>query len=116
MEKTVENSIVGLSVEIVLSPAHQREFLQVVIKIVKEGREEEGNHSYNLQRNVEKDYHFELQSEWLYENSMEDHIRSQNFGALLGALNVLSTDYQVKIHNLSLLEGKELIRQIRNQR
>lgn len=115
MKDILENNSVIFSIEVKLSPTHQREFLQVVLKIIKEGRQEEGITSYNLQRDMENDYHYELNSEWQNKQSIEKYIKSQNFGALLGALKLLSLHFDIKIHQLSFQEGEELIKQLRNQ-
>ena len=64
---------------------------------------------------MEKDYRYELQSEWKDKHAMESYIRSQGFGALLGALNVLTQSYDIKIHKLSVQEAKALIKEIRNR-
>jgi quinol monooxygenase YgiN len=110
-----EKNTVSLIAEIKLSPSHQREFLQVGLKIMQEGRLENGNEGYNLQRDMEKDFHYELQSEWKDKKSMETYIQSQSFGALLGALNVLTLSFDIKIHRMSAQEGKALIKHIRNK-
>jgi quinol monooxygenase YgiN len=111
----IEKRAISLNVEVLLLPNHQREFLQVALKLVNEGRMHAKNESYHLHRDMEKDYYYEMHSKWQDKKSMEDYIRSQTFGALLGALNILSLKFDIKIHSMSLKEGKDFINQVRKK-
>ena len=107
--------MIDLSVQIEIHSIHQQEFLQIASDIVKNAKTEDGCVSYQLHKNMEKDYSYTIETEWKTKEAMASHIGSQQFGALLGALKFLSRSYHFNVNEVQYAGGDEIISQIRSR-
>jgi quinol monooxygenase YgiN len=50
-----------------------------------------------------------IEQRWKHRSFMEDHLRSDLFSALIGAIQVLSQSYEIRINESSRTEGMEAV-------
>jgi quinol monooxygenase YgiN len=94
---------------------NQREFIQTSELVMKKTREEKGCVSCHLVRDTEDQKLFLLMAEWKTRKDLLRYICSDGFGALSGALDLLSNRVETKVHSISSTQGIEMLTKIRNQ-
>ena len=75
-----------------------KEFLQTILSIVKSVREEQGCLSCNFYQDMEHENMFRLVGKWANQEDMKNHLRSDSFSVLLGSMNLLHEDPDVKFY------------------
>jgi len=71
--------------------------------------------SCHVVKDFEDEKVFLLIEEWKTREDLFRHLCSRDFGALSGALHVLSNETEMKIHTISSTEGIETLTKVRNQ-
>ena len=71
--------------------------------------------SCHVVKDFEDEKVFLLIEEWKTREDLFRHLCSRGFGALSGALHVLSNKAEMKIHTISSTEGIETLTKVRNQ-
>jgi quinol monooxygenase YgiN len=94
---------------------NQREFIQTAELVMKKTRKEKGCMSCNLVKDTENQKVFLLMAEWKTREDLLRHICSDGFGALSGALDLLSNRTETKINSISSTQGIEMSTKIRDQ-
>jgi len=93
-----------------------KEFLQTILSIVKSVRGEEGCLSCNFYQDMEHENKFRLVGKWAKQEDMKNHLRSDSFSVLLGSMNLLHEDPDVKFYVGSCTgSGMEAINMVRAQ-
>jgi quinol monooxygenase YgiN len=113
--KELHTQKIILNIKVDVPVRNQKEFLQAALSIIRESRENYDCTSIKLNREIENENVFNIFSEWPMQRCIEEYIKSKNFGAMLGAINILAKDSELKIQNLSKADGIELIQSIRNR-
>jgi quinol monooxygenase YgiN len=93
----------------------QREFIQTTEIVMKKIRKEKGCISCHLVKDTENEKVFLLMEEWKTREDLFRHVCSDCFGALSGALQLLSNKTETKIYNVSFAHGIEKLAEIRAQ-
>ncbi len=98
------------TVEIILRirPGKREEFLQTIRSIQNNLKEEEDLVKAALYQNMNDSLAFHLIEDWRSQDSMEQYIRSERFGVLMGALKVLCSQSEVKYQISSDSLGRKL--------
>ena len=89
-----------ITVTISMHVPHEKtkEFLQTVLLIVKSVRREEGCLSYHFYQDMEKENRFRLVGKWANQEHLKKHLRSDTFSILLGSMNLLQEDPDVRFY------------------
>ena len=91
-----------------------KEFLQTILSIVKSVRGEDGCLSCNFYQDMEHENMFRLVGKWAKQEDMKNHLRSDSFSVLLGSMNLLHEDPEVKFYVGSCTgSGMEAVHMVR---
>jgi quinol monooxygenase YgiN len=97
-------------------PEKAKEFLQTILFIIKSVRAEPGCLSYHFFQDMEKENKFRLVGKWIKQEDMYNHLRSDTFSILLGAMNLLKESPDIKFYVASCTaSGMEPINMIRRK-
>ena len=99
--------------KISIPPEKRRELLQTLHSLMNRIRHEKGCVSYNFYQDVENENVFIHNGEWETQADLEKHLRSDKFGVLLGALNVLSDMPEIRFNTLAHTAGIEALKKFR---
>ena len=99
--------------KISVKPENRKEFLQTLNSLIGGIRHGKGCVSYNLYQGVENDNAFMLIEEWETQADLDNHLRSDRFGVLLGALNLLSDTPEFRFDTLAHAAGIEALKAFR---
>ena len=97
-------------------PEKQLEVTQTLLSMIASTGKETGCLSYAVFCDIEDKNRFSLLEEWETREDMDQHIRSNRFGVLLGTKTLLSEPPKIQIHTVSQSEGMEAIHAARNKR
>lgn len=84
-------------VEIAVNPKKTGEFLEFFLSIANEIKGDNGYRSLQLYMHRDHAYNYALLSDWESEESMENHLRGDNFSLLKGGAIVLGQNFNVII-------------------
>jgi quinol monooxygenase YgiN len=97
-------------------PEKTKEFLQTMLFIIKSVREEPGCLSYHFYQDMEEKNKFRLVGKWTRQEDMYNHLRSDIFSILLGAMNLLKESPDIKFYVASCTaSGMEPINMVRRK-
>ncbi len=96
--------------KISVKPENRKEFLQTLNSLIGKVRHGKGCVSYNLYQDVENENAFILIEEWETQSDLDNHLRSDRFGVLLGALNLLSEAPEIRFNTLAHTTGIEALK------
>ncbi len=96
-------------------PEKRKELLQTVHPLIALIREEKGCISCRLFKDDEDENSFSLVEEWVTQEDLDNHLRSDRFGVLLGAKSLLSEPHEIKINTVSYTSGMEAVRAARGK-
>ena len=99
--------------KISVKPENRKELLQTLISLIGGIRHMKGCVSYNLYQEVENENVFMLIEEWETQADLDNHLRSDRFGVLLGALNLLSDTPEFRFNTLAHAAGIEALKAFR---
>ena len=91
-------------------PEKHKELLQTFQSIVAQMRKENGCVDSNFYQNAENENDFFLVEAWENRKTLDDHLRSVRFTALMGARSLLSRPPEVTIHTVSNSSGLEAVK------
>lgn len=94
----------------------RRELLQALLAWASEARQASGAMTAHVYEDVETSAAFYLVSQWQDRQSMEAHLGSLQFGAVLGALEVLAARPTVQISELAARDPQDALTTIRRLR
>ena len=98
-QKEFEQTLVGMQIENI----H-------ISGLIEKWRNEKGCIRYLLHRENENEFY--LESEWQSREELEDHIRGNGFTLLMGAINVLCEQPDVKIKDDKASYGMDFIKNV----
>jgi quinol monooxygenase YgiN len=85
------------------------EFLQTVRSLRERLKQEEGFFKCTVYQDVTDESTFNLIEEWNTQDHLDNHLKSDLFGVLIGALKVLSEESEVKYRFVSHKEGSKVL-------
>jgi quinol monooxygenase YgiN len=109
------NTIV-LSARMAAHPSARRELLQALVDWTATVRDSPGAHHSNVYEDVESPGVFGLVGEWESPLALEAHLRSDAFGVLLGALELLARPARLTVARVADEYGKDALPAIRRLR
>lgn len=101
------------STKISVIPENRKEFLQTLVSLIGRVRNEKGCVSHNVYQDVEDENAFIIIEEWETQADLDNHLRSDRFGVLLGALSLLSETPEIRFNTLAQTAGIEGLKAIR---
>ena len=97
-------------------PQHQRELLQVLQGMLEPIRRAAGCRAATLYQDVDNENVLSLQADWGTQAEMEQHVRSEIFTVLRGAIRTLSGGKAAEARVLSWMAGMEAIMALRGEK
>jgi len=92
----------------------KKEVLQTVKAILGPIRRERGCISCNCYVDVEDDSVLRFEEEWKTRDDLENHLRSDHFGVLNGAMMLLRVEPEVRFNTIASTAGTEAIKAARS--
>ena len=108
--------MIVLTARIESNVSERRELGQALLAWATAARRQAGALVAHVYEDIEAPAAFCLMAEWEGPSAMEAHIRGAEFGALLGAFELLARPPLLSISPLSDVDGSEAIRTIRRLR
>ncbi len=105
-----------LSARVVARTSARRELLQALLDWAAAARREPGVRESNVYEDVEAPATFALTAEWPSAAALEAHLRSDAFGVLLGALEMLGHPATLRVSRPEEAYGDDALRAIRRLR
>jgi quinol monooxygenase YgiN len=105
-----------LSVHVVATPPSRRELVLALVGWAEAVRHAPGVVHASVSEDVEVEAAFDLRAEWDTEEALEAHLRSDVFGVLVGAAEVLSLSVRVSVARVADEYGMDVIKQRREAR
>ena len=97
-------------------PEKQLEVTQTLLGMIEPTGKETGCLSYAVFCDIEDNNRFSLLEEWETREDLDQHIKSQRFGVLLGSKTLLCEPPKIQINTVSQSEGMEAIDAVRRKR
>jgi quinol monooxygenase YgiN len=101
------------STKISVIPENRKEFLQTLHSLINRIRNEQGCVSHNVYQDVEDENAFIIIEEWETQADLDNHLRSDRFGVLLGALSLSSATPDIRFNTLTETAGIEALKAFR---
>jgi quinol monooxygenase YgiN len=105
-----------LSARVVAHPSARRELLQALVDWAATARHSAGALVSNVYEDAEAPAAFGLVGEWESTSALEAHLRSDAFGVLLGALELLAQPVRLTVARAADEYGKDALPAIRRLR
>lgn len=96
-------------------PEKRKEVLQTLRSMLEAFRLEKGCRNYQVFQCIEDENVFCLVGEWDTREDLEQHMRSDRFGALLGTKILLKENQDIQIHAVSHTEGRGIVNAARGK-
>ena len=97
-------------------PEKRKEVLQTLLSMIASIRQEKGCRSYQGFQDIEDESVFSLIGEWETLEDLENHIRSERFGVLLGSNILLNENQNIQIYTISRTDGSGIVNAVRGKR
>ncbi len=97
-------------------PEKQKEVLLTLLSLMRLPEREKGCLSYGIYADIEDENVFNLLSEWQTRQHLDQHMRSDRFGVLLGIKSLLAEPVHIQIVTVSDSEGIEAVHSVRKKR
>ena len=105
-----------VTMELTALPEKQKELLQTLQAISASTRKFKGCMSSNVFKDMENENAFSLIEKWETQEDLDNHLRSDEFSALLGTNNLLSKPFEFKLNGVSYTAGMEAVKAAHKQR
>lgn len=102
-----------LSVRVAATALSRRELALALVGWAESVRREPGLVRANVSEDVELESAFELRADWGTEEALESHLRSEAFGVLVGAAEVLGLSVRVIVARVVEEYGLDVIKKRR---
>ena len=96
-------------------PEKQKELVQTLLSMIGSMEIEPGCQSYALFCNMEDKNLLNLLEEWQTRKDLDQHLRSDMFGVLLGTKSLLTEPHGIHIYTIHQSEGIEAINTVRGK-
>jgi quinol monooxygenase YgiN len=107
--------VVELTIEIKARPGMSRELYQTLQELLLTIREEKGCTDCRIYRDVEDEGVFFLLVRWEGRANLEHYVRSNNGGALFGAIDLLGDKARVRTGHDQSWEGIDALKRMRRK-
>ena len=87
----------------------RRELSQTIASLSLSTRMEKGCQRCDFCRSIEDENRFVLLEEWDTQENLKNHLKSEHFKVIRGAMNLLQEPYETMFHNVFRSAGMEKI-------
>ena len=105
-----------VTMEMTVLPEKQKELLQTLQAISASTRKLKGCISSHIFQDMENKSTLSLIQKWETHEDLDNHLRSDEFSALLGTDNLLSKPFEFKLNGVSYTAGMEAVKAAHKQR
>ena len=91
----------------------RKEILQTIKAILGSIRRERGCLSCNCYEDLEDESMFYFKEEWETRDDLDDHLKSERFGVLIGVMSLLKEDPEIRFDTIASSVGSEEIKAAR---
>lgn len=109
METIGRDNVIVNTARIIVDPEHRKELFQTFQTLLGPLRREKGCLAYRFYQEAENENSTVLIGEWETEEDWDNHLRSDDFAVLLGAITVLSSTSNIDFKILSYKAGLETV-------
>ncbi len=101
--------MIVVTIKMDVLPEKRREFLQTIRALTSPTRSNKGCINCHYYQDVEDENIISLVEEWETQEELDNHLRSEQFSVLLGAMNLLSKPPDIKFNAVSYTSGIEAL-------
>ncbi len=101
--------MIDVAIKITAPSDKRKEVFQTFKAILTQVRCEQGCISCNCYVDMEAENSLYFKEEWQTKVDLDTHLRSANFGVLLGAMTLLNKEPEIKINTIASTAGAEEI-------
>jgi quinol monooxygenase YgiN len=105
-----------VTIKIDVRSAKRKELAQTLSALAVRVRKEAGCVSSAVYREVENENALCVLEEWVSQEDLDNHLQSDNFHLLCGAVKLLNGPAQMRFHSISQTLGEEAVAAARNRR
>ncbi|CAB1083324.1 hypothetical protein D1AOALGA4SA_10898 [Olavius algarvensis Delta 1 endosymbiont] len=105
-----------ITIKIDVRSARRKELAQTLSALAERVRKEEGCISSAFYREVENENALCVIEEWASQPDLDNHLGSDNFAVLRGAVKLLNGPAQMQFHSVSQTLGEEAVEAARDRR
>jgi quinol monooxygenase YgiN len=109
METIERDNVIVNTTRIVVGPEHRKELFQTFQTLLGPIRREKGCLAYRFYLEAGNENSTVLIGEWETQEDWDNHLRSDDFAVLLGAIKVLSNTSNIDFKILSFKAGLETV-------
>jgi len=106
--------MINLTLTMLAHSNKRREFLSTCRLIFDRTRDEKGCLGCHLFQDVDNENLIHLEQTWAHRAGLDDHLRSNLFSALLGAMKLLGESHSIRIDDGSEVDGLEAVTRARS--
>lgn len=106
--------MIEVAIKITVTSDKQKEVFQTFKAILSQVRREQGCLSCNCYVDMEAENSLYFKEEWASRVDLNTHLRSVNFGILIGAMKLLNKEPEIKINTIASTMGAEAIKTARS--
>ena len=99
--------ILGITMNVLIEK--RTEVMQTLLSMIEPTEKERGCLSCHVFRDIEDKNVFNIIEEWETREDLDDHIKSDRFGVLLGTKSLLCEPQRIEIHTVSHSEGMDTV-------
>ncbi len=108
--------MVIVSITAYIRPSNRRELLSTCRSIDEKTCQEKNCTKAHVMQHVDDESHLCVEQRWADRIDMEDYFRSDIFGALIGAMQVLAKSWEIQINESDRTEGMDTLEAIRSKK
>jgi quinol monooxygenase YgiN len=105
--------MIDATIRITVPPEKRKEMLQTFKAIIAPIRREQGCIRCNCYVDIETEDNILLVNEWESSGDLNTHLRSVNFGVLIGAMEMLNNKPDIRFATIAFSAGAEAIKAAR---
>lgn len=105
--------MIDATINITVPPKKRKELLQTFKVILGQIRREQGCLLCNCYEDIEAENSFCFREEWQTREDLDAHLRSVQFGVLIGAMSLLDQAPEIKFHTIASTVGVEAVTKAR---
>jgi len=105
--------MIDVAIKITVPSDKKKEVFQTFKAILAKVRREQGCISCNCYVDMEAENSMYFKEEWQTRVDLDTHLRSGNFGILIGAMKLLNKEPEIKINTIASTAGAEEIKAAR---
>jgi quinol monooxygenase YgiN len=96
-------------------PDNRKELLQTLCSLTQSTRKKKGCIGHHVYQDVEDENIFFFKEQWESLGDLENHLRSDGFSVLLGAMSLLIEPPRFELNEVKVTSGMEVIRAAREK-